>query len=533
MNERDVVEFTCCKDDKLRIALMGRLRNLGNHLRNKRVLQAGEGTFIVSYIPRSVSSDSKNETCYLPCVYCLGYYAKATLWKHSSRCLLRKEENVINQQQARHAYQGRMLLASELHSGSQVRKLISKMKDDWITCVIKGDSLINRLGALLCLMYKSDKTSRNEFRYYLRLTAMMLVELRKLVPGVTALEEFVDPAYFNHFVLAAHNLNKNNGHNVNLSETKLSKLKWLLQKMAIMVQNDNIQSFSSEKRRKAIAFENLVLKEWKTKFMPNVSISKSAPAVTLVSICHDVKILSDYLTERIRWHSKYLQEDRGDSAHYNFLQSALLAFIILFNMKRGGVVSNMTVREFKNQHASSLWNRHCLSKLEQEVAKQLRHVEVSGRRSHVFPIFITAIMSQALELLIDCRKSVGIPNDNQNVFINSNGIQLLGYTSLKDASEECGAKRPDVIWAPELRRDVMTMAQIFNFEKKELDVLAEYLAIDVGHRNRYYRLPHEPLQVAKVSKVVSLKEKCEFDHNPSLKLDELDMNLNEEIKGRT
>lgn len=513
--------------------LMMRLRNLGNHLHNKRVLQAGEGAFFVAYFPKN-ASDCDKRRCYLPCVYCLGYYSRSTLPAHANRCQLREHRTSDDNRKRNYVTQGRLLLASELNSTAKVRQLFSKMPEDWITCVVKGDHLINKLALLVCLVHESNKKKQADIRRSLRLAAKLLIELRKLVPGVTALEDFITPEHFTNFIEAAFNVARSNETHKSLSETRISKIGWLLRKMAIMVQLDNIQNFSSEKRSKAIAFEELVLKEWKVSSVTQAITSRSArrQVVTLLSVSEDVKVLSNYLKERIRWHSNYLREDSGDSSHYNLLQSALLAFIILFNMKRGGVVSNMTIREFQKEHASSLWNRLRLSKFEQDLIGHLRFVEVGGRRERVFPIFITEIMRQTLELLIDCRKPVGLSKTNQNVFVNSEGVSLLGYHALKEACEKCRAKRPDVLWAPELRKHVMTMTQLFNFKNQELEALAGYLKIDISDHNKYYKLPQEPLQVARVTKIISLKEKGEFQ-NPSRKsLEELNVNLEEEVEGK-
>ena len=62
-----------------------RLRNLGNHKHNCKVLRCNKGSLVVAYTPRV---SLKNDQTYVPCPYCFGYYEKKQLWKHSkNRCL--------------------------------------------------------------------------------------------------------------------------------------------------------------------------------------------------------------------------------------------------------------------------------------------------------------------------------------------------------------------------------------------------------------------------------------------------------------
>ena len=521
--EKDVIQYMSCKDRRMKGALMTRLRNLGNHFHNRKVLRSGEGTFIVTYTPKTLTEPKRNG-CFLPCVYCLGYYNNSTLWKHVSRCIFGKNKSPADKHHTRHAQLGRMLLASGLHASSQVRRLTSKMNNDAITCVVKEDSLIKRLGSLFCLMHGFNRHKRSEIRRSLRLAAQLLIELRKLVPGVTSLADFINPVYFKYFVQAASFLAQSNK---GLAKSKMSKIGWLLKKAAMFIQTDDIRNLSSEKRDTAYAFEKLILKEWNMN-----SSSSGAKYTTLTAISKDVKTLSDYLTEKICWHSKYLTEDGGNALHFDSLQQALLAFIIIFNMRRGSAVSNMTIQEFESSLADSLSSQHRLSEMEHEQAKQLACVKVNSRKECVIPILLTDSSKRALRLLISCRKSVGIPVENQNVFVNSDGVLLLGYSSLKKATEECGAKRPKILWASQFRKTVMTMTQIFNFEKRELDALADYLDIDIGLRHMFYRLPHDTTQVAKVSKLITLRESGKFENYAKQSLEELDLNIEEQLEGK-
>ena len=530
-NEKNVIQYMSCKKQKMKNALKMRLRNLGNHLHNIKVLQSGEGSCIVTHRPKYQGrSASTSEDSYLPCVHCFDYYDKNELWKHARVCIF-QQEGVEQNYQMRYIYLGKLLLASESHAAAQVHKLTSKMADDIVTHVVKEDRLINKLCFLFCLMHESNKEKLADIGHSLRLAAMLLIELRKLVPGIIAFENFIDPNYFKYFVQAAGNIGKCNNATKNLSESDILRIGWLLKKLVMLIETDDIENFQSKKREQAVAFAVIINKWWKNSCLNNI-VRSNNQKITLFSVAENVKMLSLYLIGRIHGHSSKLKEFGGNSLHYNALLNCLLSFIILFNMKWGNVVANMTVHGYKCQHAGSILSKLSSSKLQMELYKGLRYIEVHGRNGRVFPIFLNEMIKDALRLLFLCRKPIGIPRENQHVFINSSGAQITGCSTLNDAAMECGALTPNILGAPELRKHVMTMTQLFNSTEKKLDILATHLELDDTVRQTFHQLPHDASQVAKVSKIIFLQEKGVFDNTLSKSYDELDMNLDEEIKSK-
>ena len=62
--------------------LLTKIRNLGSHKHNMRILEAGEGFLDVVHRPTQKDPNST----FLPCQYCLGYYSRSELWRHCERC---------------------------------------------------------------------------------------------------------------------------------------------------------------------------------------------------------------------------------------------------------------------------------------------------------------------------------------------------------------------------------------------------------------------------------------------------------------
>lgn len=89
-----------CDDGKIKDQLTTKLRNFGNHLHNRNVIEKGSGKLEVVYRP--MKENVKHHSYYSS--YCLGYYGKKELWKHGGRCPLNdqflKTKQFVRQGQA-------------------------------------------------------------------------------------------------------------------------------------------------------------------------------------------------------------------------------------------------------------------------------------------------------------------------------------------------------------------------------------------------------------------------------------------------
>ena len=70
-------------------------------------------------------------------------------------------------------------------------------------------------------------------------------------------------------------------------------------------------------------------------------------------------------------------------------------------------------------------------------------------------------------------------------------------TSLTDENPE-----PELLRSIKLRKHIATVSQVANLKDNELDMLAKFMGHDVRIHRKFYRLPDETLQVARVSKLL-------------------------------
>ena len=85
--EKEVIQLVSAATDAARVRSLTKLRNLGNHRHNQKVLQDGRGTLLVLYCPKP----EENPDNYSPCNNCWNYMTEAQLLRH--RCKLTSQRS--------------------------------------------------------------------------------------------------------------------------------------------------------------------------------------------------------------------------------------------------------------------------------------------------------------------------------------------------------------------------------------------------------------------------------------------------------
>jgi hypothetical protein len=105
----------------------------------------------------------------------------------------------------------------------------------------------------------------------------------------------------------------------------------------------------------------------------------------------------------------------------------------------------------------------CLSKVEQELSKVMKRLEVRGKRGQKVAILVTNNMQETLSVLARSRGVVGLSN-NRYVFPNINsskGQPVRAADCIRKFSHECGAKSSQNLTATKMQKHVASMSQIF------------------------------------------------------------------------
>lgn len=508
-----------------RLLKLTELRNKGAASHNETLAghERGFGStgFQVKYKPKCSENTSLD---YILCGGCHGFYHKKFLWKHQRRCALcsPSKKGVIK---------GRALQQMPIPATTPTKIMLKKLRMDPIGDLIIYDQLLVRFAERLSI--KGEKQyaySRNALRELARL----IEQVRKLCnkPKIN-MKSLLDPLMY-HSIVEAAKLLSQDGPSLGM------RLGHNLVSIAQMYMSDSLTIDSSDKEAKRDGYR--MAKDFKTVMQSSWSIDVAAGARrTLYAnqknrpnsqpTASDVKILNDFLKKQVAEALNNLNKQPSQE-DYAFLQKKLLCLLVIFNRKRAGEASKMTLDDYQRGISSAdaalahNLNEYQLTNFEKELLKRYKRIEITGKRGRHVPLILTPLMSEGLETLATLRKSF-LSAENPYFFgqINNRSDEstyIRCTDVLRQCSEECGASHPETLRSTKLRKQIATQAQILNLQENDIGVLASFMGHSKKVHRDFYRLPSDILQVTKVTKVLLAMESGTMKSLEGKSLDQID-----------
>ena len=513
--------------------ILTKLRHLGNHFHNNKVIRKGRGELAVVSRPRTTKSTADG---WAPCPHCFGWYSATELHRHGRRCRLNNRKGFKG---LLYAKMGRRLKATPLETTSRLHDILQGMVNDETAELVKNDRLLCELGERLALKHGHSSNRCEYVRSTLRTLARLLAQIKLLDNELKTFEKTIHPRNFGILLEACRKLSGFNFEN-NFYEKPSLALKigtyftYLIDvKYSIAIEKgDEVVAKQCQELKKL--FEIRWTKEF-TSTARQTSIERRKNTISLVPLSEDLKLFTSYLKNQIAESLEALKQTPSCKSSYSQLQKALLALIILFNRRRSGEVSRMKLNEYnKNTDGTRTISEQDLnlSQIERKCASTFSRFELTGKRGRTVPVLLTAQMKEAADMLQTCRHLVGISPENPHFFAvlvaGSKGY-IQGTTCMKQFSELCGARRPEAIRSTKLRKHVATMTQLLNFSEHQLDILADFMGHDIKVHRKFYRLPDEVIQVAKVSKFLHALEQGKLAKFQGMGLDDIEV-LQDELE---
>lgn len=525
--EHEVNKYIACSDQLIKSKMMAKFRNLGNHIHNVKTINMGKGELNVVYRPENKCDLSR----YVPCSYCYGYYSKPDLWRHVLRCPMNNSPTKAKGQ--RHVAKGKLLFPIKKCS-NKLREVLATMNDGPVSAKVRNDPLLMKLGEELVLKHAHDRHQFQHIRSVLRELGRLL-----LCSKAQSMEDLIDPGQFRRVITSAKTLA---GFDAETNSFKVPSLvlslSASLKKCAALLEADAMQRYETSLCQRAQNFCRLIATRWTIELAANArrTLQESKRnKVKLLPLTADIQLLSAHLKHKISYYRATLQQCNTDTTAYDNLKKSLLAMLILFNRRRSGEMSRMTLSEYYGVHTSSaaMQDDIGLTEMEKSLSQCLRRVEIRGKRGRNVPVLLTKLMSESLDLLVTCRESAGVSRENKYIFSNNSPDGCIrGCDVLREFSMACGASNPETLRSTRLRKHIATITQIANLKRNELDMLAKFMGHDVEIHREFYRLPEETTQLAKVSKLLYALDTGKVSSLVGKKLSEIEIDPNEEVEGK-
>ncbi|XP_030829920.1 uncharacterized protein LOC115919806 isoform X2 [Strongylocentrotus purpuratus] len=531
-NEPQVQKWLSSEDQKDKVRQLTLMRNYGNYLHNISVLKKGVGELIVVHRP----ADKSDPSDYVPCSNCYGFITKTELWKHKCSQILDSIPSGKTKKRGK-VRAAKMLLPNTPGVDTRTIEILSNMIDDNIAAVVRSDDLITKFAEKLTMKHGHSRDQENYIRQRSRELGRMVLEYRSMTGETNVdLASLIRPEKFvavtSATKLAAGFCAENNVYKTPSLALKIGHgLKTcceILQGKAIMTQNSAI-------KKSCKAFLTLYDLQWGSYVTHHALRSlqegrRNNPK--LLPLTEDVVKFAKHLKGEMHAKLNGLEKESNTNriAHeWHNLSEVLLAHIVVFNRKRPGEVSKMTMQDYENcsQGEGGIIDG-ALSKWERALCRVLWRVEIVGKRLRTVPVLLTTTMKRAMDLLKERRCEAGIEESNTYVFAGSGEGHRRACDAIRVHSTKCNAEHPEHLRATHLRKQIATVAQIMNLKENELDVLANFLGHDIRTHREYYRLPDSTVQLAKVSKVLLKMERGDLEGLANKGLEEVQLDPSEE-----
>ncbi|KAF7641687.1 hypothetical protein LDENG_00274820 [Lucifuga dentata] len=256
--------------------------------------------------------------------------------------------------------------------------------------------------------------------------------------------------------------------------------------------------------------------------LSHLSDAKYNRASTL-PLTRDVKKFHTHLNQQAESALRHLT-DKASTASYAMLARVTLCQVILFNRRRAGEVSKMTLKNYQDRDISKLNDDVSagLSEVERRLCKTFSRVELKGKRGRKAAIILTPDMVTALSLLVSKRKECEVDDSNTYLFaVPRCQSHYRGQDCIGAFADLCGAENPQNLQSANLPKHIATISQVLNLKENEMDQLADFLGHDIRVHREYYRLPHSTVQVAKISKLLMAMERGNMTNLQGKSLDQI------------
>ena len=514
------------KGSKERRIQFSLLRNRGNRVHNNQVLKKGKGIVI----PRQQSSVPVNASDYMHCVNCEAYLKRKSLWRHMQRCHLHKKVKGLKPGKTR--VQALCAYAQPVPDSVNATfwKLVLNMQQDDVTDVVRKEQSILKLGEHLFNKHGHDVTKHDYIRQKMRETGRLVLQGKKN-GKLKVVSDFFVPANFPYVIEAVKNVAGFNEETNKYKTPSLAlKLGHNLKKMAniiecqLMISGGDDDGDISNVR----LFKQICDTKWNecvsSQALRTLSEAKwNAPQ--LLPFAEDVKKMHQYLVIKRKACQTNLEEEQTKK-HWAELAKTTLCEVILFNRRREGEVSKMSLAAFTLRDTSVTHPdvELALSDLEKKLCKHFHRIEIRGKRDRKVPILLTPDMLASMELLVKTRRNCDVPDENLFMFGRPQALShFRGSDVVRQVAQSCGAKQPEALSSTKLRKHIATMSKVLNLKDNEMDDLADFLGHDIRVHRRYYRLPEGTLQLAKISKILMALERGQLSEFKGKNLDQINI----------
>ncbi|KAK3553019.1 hypothetical protein QTP86_031221 [Hemibagrus guttatus] len=295
------------------------------------------------------------------------------------------------------------------------------MRQDEVSFHIRADSLICKYGESLYAKHGRVKSRHQYIAQRMRELGRFMLVAKDMDKSVKFLEDLCVPSKFPFVVNVAKRLTQfSPGKNEYGKPSTAVKIGFCLKGAVEVLIGQTLMNDDDLAEKKAKKFFELLEKNWRN------SVSVTAHQTIQENRWNkqdDIPLTKNVIA--LRNHLRMLEDEarreltqQMNLGAYKSLNETVLAQVIIFNKRREGEASRLTLDTYKKASTSAINEDiyETLSPLEKELSKLLTRIEIRGKRGKKVPVFLTERMKDSIELLVKWREEAGIPAENPYLF---------------------------------------------------------------------------------------------------------------------
>lgn len=461
----------------------------------------------------------KNAYEYETCAKCLGSLSDKGLSHHFKKCTNNSLNGERIVKELSRAVEGRIHPNA---SEDLAELIIPKMQEGASVRAIRFDWLIIEFGNDLCLNY-SPLFQKKLIRDKLRDAGKLLVAAKSISAEITDFSSLFRVKNCNVVVAAVRrvskfDLNAKKFGSPGTATTLVTLIKAIGDLLIIeRMKEDDIEQENAVERFLKVFGKDAKLKILKLAYVTQANAKRGRDED--IPSTDDVGRLATYLDcERDKCFAELSQTFSYEK--WKNLSELSLASILVFNRRRTGEMSNITVSEFQGRVMIANHRDKLVSNALPEYTSRLirSRMKIRGKLNRTVPVLLKHSFDECLQLLLVHRKDARIPDENEFLFglrTESGRIKTVDACAvMRKFSNLCAAENPGSLRGTKLRKHMASMCATMNLNDNDVTNVANFMGHDDQiHRNVYRSntLQNEVIQMTTVLEAAQGKRKNSGD----------------------
>lgn len=402
------------------------------------------------------------------------------------------------------------------NTSALLKKVFDRCRNDDVIRDIKFD--------WLAIVYGNNETSQYSkprhipmIRNRMRLIGRVLRALKTIEPAVSELAHLYIPRHYDRVVDAIRAVARVDEVRCEfVAPATASKAVTAIRKIGKLLHVQYIMQDNREKQRITQDFLTVMNSDMHISINKMVNETQSRIArqrKVILPSSDDVKLLADYIdAERIACFSEL--SESFTFKNWRRLTELTMSSIIVFNRRRAGDTQNILDEDFETKEIyNEDTNGELLSSLPEQskqIANQYSRMKVRGKLNRTVPVLLKADVEECLTLLIAHRQDAGVPPENGFLFglpskVDFHRVVDAGRV-LKKFAKACGAKKPLLLTATNLRKHLATICVSLQLSDTSVADVAEFMGHAEKVHREYYRQNTIDRQIVQMSQLLEVAQ---------------------------